>query len=86
MTDKPTYEELEQRIWKLERAESERERALKASQEGEVHIRSLFEGIPVALFRTTEDGRISEANRPWGKYLGFLTARLFFRLTLPSSM
>ena len=70
MTDKPTYEELEKRVRELERGESEGEPALKASQEREEHIRSLFEGVPVALFRTTEDGRIIEANPALAEILG----------------
>ncbi len=70
MTDKPAYEELERRVRELEQAESERKRALKTSQEREEHIRSLFEGIPVALFRTAEDGRIIEANPALAEILG----------------
>ncbi|MGM0665607.1 MAG: PAS domain S-box protein [Thermodesulfobacteriota bacterium] len=78
MTDKPTYEELEKRVLELEQAESERKRALKTSQEREEHIRSLFEGIPVALFRTAEDGRIIKANPALAAMLGVPDSETLF--------
>jgi PAS domain S-box-containing protein len=45
MVDKPTYEELEQRVKKLEKAESERSRAEKALQESEEKYRQLFNTV-----------------------------------------
>lgn len=45
MADKPTYEELGQRVKKLEKAESERSRAEKALQESEEKYRQLFNTV-----------------------------------------
>jgi PAS domain S-box-containing protein len=70
MTGKPTYEELEQRVRELESADSDRRKALEASLEREKRLRSLFDGIPVALYRTGEDGRILEANQALAEMLG----------------
>ena len=57
MADKPTYEELGQRVKKLEKAESERSRAEKALQESERHLRSLMESASnFAVYRLISDG------------------------------
>ncbi len=40
MADKPTYEELEQRVKKFEKAESERKKAEEALRESEERLRS----------------------------------------------
>jgi PAS domain S-box-containing protein len=45
MADKPTYEELGQRVRKLEKAESGRSRAEKALQESEEKYRQLFNTV-----------------------------------------
>ena len=45
MADKPTYEEIGQRVKKLEKAESERSRAEKALQESEEKYRQLFNTV-----------------------------------------
>ena len=42
MSNEPTYEELKRRVVALERAEVEREKALKALHEGEERFRTLF--------------------------------------------
>jgi PAS domain S-box-containing protein len=69
--DKPTYEELEQRVRELETAESKCKQALESSMEQERRTRSLFDGIPVGLYRTAEDGRILDANPALAEMLGF---------------
>jgi PAS domain S-box-containing protein len=71
MTGKLTYEELEQRVRELESVNSDCRKALEASLEREKRLRSLFDGIPVALYRTEEDGRILEANQALAEMLGF---------------
>ncbi|HDR16377.1 MAG TPA: PAS domain S-box protein, partial [Desulfobacteraceae bacterium] len=71
MTGKPTYEELEHLVRDLERAGSECRQALEASLKIEKHLRSLFDGIPLALYRTAEDGRVLEANQALAEMLGF---------------
>ena len=57
MVDKPTYEELEQRVKKLEKAESERSRAEKALQESEENYRQLFNTISDSVLVFDADTR-----------------------------
>lgn len=49
----------------------ERKRAEVALREAEQHYRSLFEGMPVGLYRTAPDGRILDANSAMARILGY---------------
>lgn len=71
MAEKPTYEELEQRVQELDTDKSKVKQELEASLEKEKRTRSLFDGIPVGLYRTAEDGRILDANSATAEMLGF---------------
>jgi PAS domain S-box-containing protein len=61
---KETFGNLEERLAELRQTQD----ALKAS---EAHYRSLFDGIPVGLFRTTLDGQFLDANPALVAMLGF---------------
>ncbi len=50
MSEKPTYEELEQRVWELEQAESECRLAEEALRENENKYRTLIENLPQKIF------------------------------------
>ena len=56
MSEKPTYEELEQRIQELEQAEFKRKRTEKALMESEAKTKAILEAIPDLMFRLSEDG------------------------------
>ncbi|MBK9093591.1 MAG: PAS domain S-box protein [Anaerolineae bacterium] len=50
---------------------AERKRAEAALIESEHRYRSLFEGVPIGLYRTTPDGRILAANQALSEMLGY---------------
>jgi len=56
MSEKPTYEELEQRIQELEHAESQRKKTEKALIESEAKTKAILEAIPDLIFLLSEDG------------------------------
>ncbi len=62
MTEKPTYEDLEQRIEELETAAIERDTDLKALKESEEKYRTIFETVPVSIIVINEKGRNVEIN------------------------
>lgn len=71
MPEKPTYEELEQRVQELAYAESEYKRTIEVLKDCENRYHSLIEGIPLGVYRTDEESRIIEANRALAEILGF---------------
>jgi diguanylate cyclase (GGDEF)-like protein/PAS domain S-box-containing protein len=50
---------------------TERKRVEQALRESEERYRSLFDGVPVGLYRTTPDGRMLDANAALVQILGF---------------
>jgi len=50
---------------------TERKQAEEALRESEVRYHSLFEGVPVGLYRTTPDGQILDANQALVQMLGY---------------
>jgi len=63
MAEKPTYEELEQRIQELEKAEFERKKAEEALRESKEKFSKLFQTSPnVLIISTLEEGKIIEVN------------------------
>jgi diguanylate cyclase (GGDEF)-like protein/PAS domain S-box-containing protein len=50
---------------------TERERVEQALRESEERYRSLFDGVPVGLYRTTPDGRMLDANAALVRILGY---------------
>jgi len=58
-------------IGRLEQRVDELNKAQKAVKKSEEHYRGLFDGVPVGLYRTSEDGRILDANPMLVKMLGY---------------
>jgi len=78
MAGKPTYEELEQRIKKLENAESERKQTEEALRESEEKYRHLFETAMVGIYRTSlEDGKFLAANKSLARMMGYESVNTF---------
>lgn len=50
---------------------TERKRAEKALEASREHYRSLFEGVPMGLYRTTAEGKILDANMTLVEMLGY---------------
>lgn len=71
MADKPTYDELEQRVKELEKEVFERRFADEALKESETKCRDIFENAPVGIFQSTPSGRYIRANREFARTLGF---------------
>jgi len=71
MPEKPTYEELEQRIQKLEQAEFKRKRADKTLRESQARFQLLYERAPLGYQSLDEDGNIIEVNPAWLDILGY---------------
>jgi PAS domain-containing protein len=69
MAEKPTYEELEQRIQEFEQAEFKRKRTEKALQESEERYRSLVELFPEAIL-VHQDWKIVYINPEGAKIFG----------------
>lgn len=65
MPDKPTYEELEQRVRELENAD----KVLRKKNQNQFQL--LYEGAPFAYQILNEDGNIVEINPSWLNMLGF---------------
>jgi two-component system NtrC family sensor kinase len=62
---------VEERTGSLKKALRELEAAQLALRESEARYRSLFDRVPLGLFRTTPEGRILDANRALVEMLGF---------------
>lgn len=59
----------------------ERVRAGKELQESKKELRSLFDGIPIGLYRTTPEGRRIDGNPAIAKILGYPSRRAFLHGT-----
>ncbi len=68
MAEKPTYDELEQRIQQLEQAEFKRKRAEKALQESKDRYRGIVEDTPVLICRFLPGGEITFVNKAYCEY------------------
>jgi PAS domain S-box-containing protein len=64
-------EALRTELAELERSRLEHEKAKQALQESEERYRSLFDGVPVGLYRTTGDGVFLDINSAMLRMLGF---------------
>ena len=56
MAEKPTYEELEQRVLELEKTELERKIAVDALRESEANTKAILEAMPDLMFRLSTKG------------------------------
>jgi len=62
---------MRERIAELEAAEARHEQVEEALRESEERYRSLFERVPVGLYRTTVEGQILDANPAQVRMLGY---------------
>jgi len=67
-SEKPTYEQLEQRIQLLEQAESERQRTEKALRESEDRFRGVMKDMPVLVCSFLPGGEITFVNKSYCEY------------------
>ena len=65
MADKPTYEELEQRVRELEEETNRSKHAEKELMDSEERFRCLTESSPLGVFQTDEDGSVLYLNNKW---------------------
>lgn len=71
MTEKPSYEQLEKRIQKFEKLESEYKQSELALQESKDRFELLFERAPLAYQSLDENGNVIEINPSWLDILGY---------------
>ncbi len=71
MADKQTYEELEQRVKKLAKAESECKRAKEALRESEEKYRAMYDNSPLPYQSLNEDGCFKDVNPAWLRTIGY---------------
>ena len=77
MANKPTYEELEQRVRNLEKRDSERKRANEALRESEERFRRLFEGhSAIKMIIDPDTGDIIDANGTAAVFYGWSVEEL----------
>jgi two-component system, cell cycle sensor histidine kinase and response regulator CckA len=75
MAEKPTYEELEQRVQELEKNESEYKSSKEALGDSEAHYRLLFEHVNIGIF-IAQNGYLKVPNPYLSKLLGYSLADL----------
>ncbi len=79
MSEKPTYEELEQRILELERFESDRERTERNLKESEQRYQSLINTMNEGLVEVDKNWEITFINDRFSKMLGYSPEQLIGR-------
>ena len=82
MSDKPTYEELEQRVRELEQAESEHKKTENKLKESEKRYRSFCEQSNDAIIIHDLNGQIIAANSKACEMLGY-ERKKFSSMTIP---
>jgi PAS domain S-box-containing protein len=76
MADKPTYEEIEQRIKELEQKAAEREQAEKTLRESEKYLKTLLENIQAAVVVHGSDTEIVHCNKEAEELLGMTEGQM----------
>ena len=78
MAEKPTYEELEQRIQELEQAEFRRKRAGEALPENVKRYKNIYDNAQIGLYRSRlRDGKMVMANHRMAEIFGYQHAKEF---------
>jgi len=76
MSEKPTYEELEQRIRDLEKTNAEHKQTEEALRKSEKHFRGMFKNAPVAYQSLDEHGNVLDVNQTYTNALGYTKEEL----------
>jgi PAS domain S-box-containing protein len=76
MSEKPTYEELEQRIRELEKIDAERKRKEEALRKSEKYFRLMFMNAPVPYQSLDEHGDFIDVNQTFINVLGYTKEEL----------
>ncbi|WP_457553792.1 two-component system sensor histidine kinase NtrB [Desulfobacula sp.] len=75
MAQKPTYEELEQKIRKIEQANTERKYAAEKLEKSEEQYREYFEEIFSGTYISTPEGQLIACNQEYKNIFGFNSTR-----------
>ena len=85
MTEKPTYEELKQRVEKLEKEAFERKRAEEALRESEKNLKTVIDTSPVGICLVV-NRKMGWANKTMYRMVGYdqgsllgQSARIFYQ-------
>ena len=82
MSEKPTYEKLENRIIELQRAVADNKSNPYTASDIQIQYGHLFDRSPIGIFRTTSEGQALYANSTMARILGFNSseeALLYYR-------
>jgi PAS domain S-box-containing protein len=71
MAKKPTYEELEQKVWELKEEALYRKKAEQALQESEEKYKDLANSLPQIIFEVDKDGNLTFANHNAFELFGY---------------
>ena len=82
MADKPTYEELEQRVLEFEKTETERTQAEESLYESEAKYKSLTNNLNIGVYRNSvgSKGQFIEANPAIVKMFGYDSREEFLKI------
>jgi len=82
MSEKPTYQELEQRVRELEKTESERKQTAKALRENEAFIKAVLDNLPIGIAVNSVDPSVKfeYMNDNFPKYYRTSRAHLLIRM------
>src|SRR5438046_3124945 len=78
------FQALRARLAELERSEAAHQQAKQALQESEERFRTLFDGVPVGLYRSTPAGALIEANRAMVDMLGYPSREMLLATPVPT--
>ncbi len=82
MTDKPTYEELEQRVKELEEKAAAQEMAEETSPESKEQYRTLLQAISAAVVVHGSDTRVVACNKMAEELLGLSENQMLGRAAI----
>ena len=82
MANKPTYEELEQKVKELERESIERKKTEEVIRESEEKYRTLFNESRDAIYITTREGKFLDVNRALLELFGYSGEEMIDKLNV----